>query len=113
MKGWMYILKCSNNTYYTGNTNDLELRLAQHQSGEGSNYTKKHSPVELVYYEEFDRIDYAFNREKQVQKWSSKKKKALIEGRLDDLIELSRSRTGPSTPLDTSTGSATAGNNDR
>jgi len=75
----MYILKCSNGTYYTGSTKDLKKRLQQHQNGEGSNHTRKYLPVELVYYEEFDRIDFAFNREKQVQSWSVKKKKALIE----------------------------------
>ncbi len=51
MKGYMYILKCSNETYYTGSTNDLELRLKQHKAGEGANHTKKNLPVELVYYE--------------------------------------------------------------
>jgi putative endonuclease len=78
MKGYMYILLCSNDQYYTGSTNDLEKRLEQHKNGKGSNFTKKHSPVELVYYEEFDRIDEAFRKEKQVQGWSRKKKEALI-----------------------------------
>lgn len=81
----MYILKCSDESYYTGSTNDLERRLAQHQSGEGSNHTKKHQPVELVYYEEFDRIDEAYYREKQVQGWSRKKKEALIANKPEDL----------------------------
>ena len=63
----MYILECSNGQYYTGSTKNLEMRLAQHQAGEGANFTKKHLPVKLVYYEEFQRIDEAFYREKQVQ----------------------------------------------
>ena len=66
MKGYMYILLCANGKYYTGSTNDLERRLTQHQNGEGANFTKKHLPVELVYYEEFQRVDEAFYREKQV-----------------------------------------------
>jgi putative endonuclease len=74
----MYILQCADGSYYTGSTKDLERRLAQHQNGEGANYTKKRLPVKLVYYEEFDRIDYAFRREKQVQGWSRAKKEALI-----------------------------------
>lgn len=74
----MYILKCCDDTYYTGSTIDLERRLGQHKSGEGANYTMKRLPVELVYYEEFSRIDKAFYREKQVQGWSQKKKEALI-----------------------------------
>ncbi|MCU7616855.1 GIY-YIG nuclease family protein [Chryseobacterium sp. PBS4-4] len=40
MKGWMYILLCSDGSYYTGSTNNLELRLTQHQNGEGANHTK-------------------------------------------------------------------------
>ena len=80
MRGWMYILECANGSYYTGSTSNLELRMAQHQAGEGANHTKKHLPVKLVYYEEFQRIDEAFKREKQVQGWSRKKKEALING---------------------------------
>ena len=86
----MYILKCCDNTFYTGSTKDLELRIAQHQNGLGANYTKKRLPVELVYFEEYSRIDEAFYREKQVQPWSRKKKLALIEGRYDDLPELAK-----------------------
>jgi putative endonuclease len=54
--------------------------LAQHQNGEGANHTRKRLPVKLVYYEIYPRIDEAFNREKQVQGWSRKKKQALING---------------------------------
>ena len=64
MSGYMYILLCSNGQYYTGSTTNLELRLAQHQNSEGANFTKKHLPVRLVYFEEFQRIDEAFYREK-------------------------------------------------
>ena len=85
----MYILKCSDNSYYTGSTNDIERRVNQHQAGEGANYTKKHLPVELIYYEEFQRIDEAFNREKQVQGWNRKKKEALINGEQHKLPLLS------------------------
>jgi putative endonuclease len=84
-KGYMYILKCTDGSYYTGSTKYIELRLHQHQMGEGANYTKRRLPVELVYFEEFQRIDEAFYREKQVQGWNRKKKKALINGQLEDL----------------------------
>jgi len=90
MKGYMYILKCSDGSYYTGSTNDLERRLWQHQNGEGALYTKNRLPVELVYYEEYERIDYAFYREKQVKDWSRKKKEALIEGKLEELPKLAK-----------------------
>jgi len=88
MKGWMYILECADGSYYTGSTNNLELRFAQHQAGEGANHTKKRLPVKLVYFEEFQRIDKAFYREKQVQGWSRKKKEALINGMFNDLHTL-------------------------
>lgn len=78
MVGWMYILKCDDGSYYTGSTKDLNRRLEEHEIGEGSNYTKKRLPVELVYFEKFNRIDFAFNREKQIQGWSRRKKEALI-----------------------------------
>ena len=88
MKGYMYILECANGCYYTGSTKYLEHRLQQHQNGEGANFTKKHFPVKLVYYEEYERIDIAFYREKQVQGWSRKKKEALINGFPEQLHEL-------------------------
>ena len=89
MKGYMYILRCSNGRFYTGSTNNLELRLAQHQNGEGANYTKKYRPVELIYFEEFQHVAEAFYREKQVQGWSRKKKLALLQGNDDKLPKLS------------------------
>jgi putative endonuclease len=85
----MYILECADGSYYTGSTNNLELRLQQHQNGTGANHTKKYLPVSLVYYEEFQRIDEAFYREKQVQRWRREKKEALINGQRSKLPELS------------------------
>ena len=90
--GYIYILECSDGTYYTGSTTDLERRVQQHQSGEGAQYTKRRRPVKLIYFEEFDRIDAAFYREKQIQAWSRKKKQALIEGRLEELPALAKKR---------------------
>ena len=85
---YMYILLCSDGSYYTGSTKDLMKRLGEHQSGAGSNHTRKFGPVELVYFEEFDRIDFAFDREKQIQRWSRKKKEALINSRKHELSRL-------------------------
>jgi putative endonuclease len=89
MKGYMYILECADGSYYTGSTNDLERRLLQHQAGLGANHTRKRLPVKLVYFEAFDRIDMAFYREKQVQRWSRKKKEALVRQAIDELVRLS------------------------
>jgi putative endonuclease len=89
-QGFMYILLCADGSYYTGSTNDLERRIAQHEAGEGANHTRKHGPVKLVYYEWFPRVDQAFYREKQVQGWSRKKKEALINGEFGKLPELAK-----------------------
>ncbi len=107
MKGYMYILLCNDGSYYTGSTNDLERRMAEHFSGQGANHTKKHPPVKLLYYEVFQRIDDAFNREKQVQGWSRKKKEALINRQYDKLPELSKCYSQKEADAGASAGSAT------
>ncbi|MGC6402222.1 MAG: GIY-YIG nuclease family protein, partial [Flavobacteriaceae bacterium] len=89
-KGYVYILKCANGNFYTGSTINLTRRLSQHQTGTGANYTRKHGPVELVYYQEFPSISQAFRREKQIQGWSHAKKQALIDGDFDRLSHLSK-----------------------
>jgi putative endonuclease len=86
----MYILKCVDGSLYTGSTNDLERRILEHKNGQGANYTKSRLPVELVYYEEYSRIDEAFFREKQVQGWSHKKKLALIDDKNKMLPNLAK-----------------------
>ncbi len=88
-EGWMYILECSDESYYTGSTNNLEKRIKEHQNGDGSNHTKMRLPIRLVYFEKFSKIEEAFFREKQVQGWSRKKKEALINNQKNKLPELS------------------------
>jgi putative endonuclease len=82
---YVYILECMDGTYYTGSARDLGQRVDQHMAGIGANYTVKHPPVKLVYLEEFERMDEAFDREKQIQNWSHEKKKALIAGDIEKL----------------------------
>jgi putative endonuclease len=91
MKGYLYILLCADGSFYTGSTNDLERRMKEHQAGEGANHTRKRVPVELIYWEEYTRIDLAYDREQQIKGWSREKKIALIEGRNGDLPELAKS----------------------
>lgn len=86
----MYILKCADGSYYTGSTKGLDRRLGQHQAGQGANHTKNRLPIELMYFEEFSRIDEAFYREKQIQGWSRKKEEALIEGLPEKLHTLAK-----------------------
>src|SRR4051794_22002500 len=91
---WVYILECSDGTYYVGSTTDLDARLFQHQSGEGAAYTRRRLPVSLVWASAFDSVVDAFAFEKQVQNWSRAKRQALIDGRFGDLSGLARGRTG-------------------
>lgn len=93
MQCYMYILICSDNSYYTGSTNDIDARMKEHEAGIGANFTHDRLPVRLVYCEMFDSIEEAWHREKQIQKWSRKKKEALINGDINRLRELSRNRT--------------------
>ncbi|WHN66175.1 GIY-YIG nuclease family protein [Cysteiniphilum sp. QT6929] len=89
MQAFVYILECSDGSYYTGSTKNVELRLWEHQNGQGANHTRKRLPVKLVFVEQFDRIDEAYAREKQIQGWSRKKKEALIQGDYNQLHILS------------------------
>ncbi len=78
MSFWVYILRCADGSYYTGHTDNLDRRIAQHQSGEIPGYTHDRRPVELMFSETFaERID-ALERERQVKDWSRKKKEALF-----------------------------------
>jgi len=81
MNYYVYILKCADNSYYTGVTNNIERRIAEHQNGNDIRcYTFNRRPLELVYSESFPEIDYAIRREKQIKGWNRKKKEALISG---------------------------------
>ncbi len=83
MTGYAYLLKCADGTFYAGSTRHLGDRVAQHQSGLGSAYTRRRLPVTLVWSQEFDRIDLAFAWEKRIQGWNHAKRQALIDGGLD------------------------------
>ena len=90
-----YILRCSDGSYYTGSTDELEHRVAQHQHGDGSEWTRSRLPVELVWYQEFITREQAKEAEQQIKRWSRAKKRALIAGRFDIVSKLaSRSAEG-------------------
>jgi tRNA/rRNA methyltransferase len=80
MDFYTYMLRCSDGSYYLGHTEDVEARLAQHQSGELAGYTQKRRPVELVWLELFPTRDEAFAAERRIKGWSRAKKEALIAG---------------------------------
>ena len=83
MRVFMYILECSDGSYYVGSTRDVDKRLIEHEVWDGARFTRDKLPVKLVYYEEYDRIDDAFYHERQIKGWTRKKKLALITGNID------------------------------
>ena len=86
----VYILKCMDNSYYIGVTNNVERRLQEHQSGiSKDSYTHNRRPVELVFYENFLNAQSAIQFEKKIKKWTRRKKEALINGEWNKLKEYS------------------------
>ena len=75
---YTYILKCNDNTLYTGWTNNLEKRIKDHNDGNGAKYTKARRPVTLVYYEEFQTKEDAMKREYAIKQLSRTQKEKLI-----------------------------------
>lgn len=78
---YIYILRCRDESLYTGWTNNLEKRIDTHRKGKGAKYTRSRLPVSLVYFESFDRPGEARKREAAIKKMSRKEKLALIEGK--------------------------------
>ena len=78
---YTYILKCKDDSLYTGWTNDLKKRITSHNAGKGAKYTKARRPVELVYYEEFQTREEAMKRGYAIKQLSRKEKEALIKTR--------------------------------
>lgn len=79
MKNVTYILKCSDNSLYTGWTNDIKHRLKMYNEGKGAKYTRGRGPVELVYLEEFDTKQEAMSKEAKIKRLTRKEKLLLIE----------------------------------
>lgn len=79
---YFYIVRCSDNTLYSGQTNNLEKRVKEHNfdKSKSAKYTKVRRPVKLVYSEKYETLQEAMKRELQVKKWSRDKKEALIQG---------------------------------
>ena len=87
---YVYILKCSDGSYYTGHTDDLEMRVELHRSGGIPGYTSTRLPVELVFSETLPSRVEAIERELQIKRWTRKKKEALIRGDWDRLEILAK-----------------------
>ena len=94
MAFWVYILKCSDGSYYTGHTENLELRIAQHQQGDVAGYTSTRLPVELVFSQAFPTRLEAIASECQIKGWSRAKKEAMMRGEWDEVSRLACGSTG-------------------
>ena len=91
---FVYILECSDDSYYTGMTSDLEKRILEHNTGKYSEaYTFLRRPVKLKWIQQFVEPNLALAVEKQIKGWSRKKKQALINGDLEILNKLSKNYT--------------------
>jgi predicted GIY-YIG superfamily endonuclease len=75
---YIYILKCSDETYYTGHTDNIEKRLAEHEYNAYECYTSTRLPIELVYLESFASRSEALEAERKIKKWGKRKKDALV-----------------------------------
>lgn len=89
-KNYVYILKCSDKTLYTGWTNNLKNRITTHNNGQGAKYTRGRTPVRLVYYEILKDKSSALKREYQIKKLSRAKKLELIDSFCVSLIDYSK-----------------------
>lgn len=83
---YTYLLRCSDGTYYCGWTNDLDKRVAAHNSGKGAKYTKTRRPVELVYYESFETKQEAMSREYHIKRLTRAEKEELVNSFGNEII---------------------------
>jgi predicted GIY-YIG superfamily endonuclease len=91
MSAWVYILECSDRSYYTGSTTNIGQRIADHNTGRYGGYTSSRLPVKLLWSEKFYDIRDASMLERQIKRWTRRKKEALIHGDFKLLHEYSRS----------------------
>ncbi len=88
---WLYILGCSDGSYYVGTARgSLESRVAQHNAGSFQGYTASRRPVELIFSQGFDRITDTIENERKVKKWSRAKKQAFLRGDFESLQQLAK-----------------------
>jgi len=92
MTFWVYMLRCADRSFYTGHTDNLDLRIAQHRTGETGGYTSTRLPVELVFAQECTTREEALIAERQLKGWSRAKKAAMIRGDWQKVHELARTR---------------------
>lgn len=89
---YVYMLKCSDGTYYTGHTDDLEKRIAEHQAGVHNGYTSTRLPVKLIYVQTFASRVEALEAERKLKDWSKKKKEALAYKGWEGILALKKEK---------------------
>jgi predicted GIY-YIG superfamily endonuclease len=94
MAFYAYLLRCNDGSYYAGHTDNLEWRMAQHETGALGGYTAKRRPVMLMWSDSFPTRDDAFAAERKIKGWSRAKKEALIASDWTLVSQLARGRTG-------------------
>jgi predicted GIY-YIG superfamily endonuclease len=87
---WVYILRCSDGSYYTGHTDNLGNRIGEHQSGICPGYTANRLPVSLAWSQECASREEALSAERKIKNWSRKKKEAMIRGDWDVVSTLAK-----------------------
>ena len=80
---YVYVLVCSDDTYYTGYTTDVERRVAEHDCGDGAKYTRGRTPVELVHVESYRSQSAAMQREHEIKQLRRREKERLVEDEED------------------------------
>ena len=85
---YAYIVKCSDGTYYTGYTNDLEKRLLAHNAGKGAKYTRNRLPVEMVYFEEYEDNSEAMKSEYAIKRLTRKQKEKMISRKVLPAVQI-------------------------
>ncbi|TFJ93015.1 GIY-YIG nuclease family protein [Lentibacillus salicampi] len=88
----VYILKCADNTLYTGYTNDLEHRLRMHEEGKGAKYTRGRGPFKVVFVEKFATKEEAMKREHEIKQLKRKGKAQLIRDKLKEVMVYEHSK---------------------
>ena len=90
MAFWTYLLRCADGSYCVGHTDDLDRRLAQHQTETFAGYTELRKPLRLAWSQEMPGREEALAAERQIKRWSRKKKEAWIRGDWEDLKQMAR-----------------------
>ena len=92
MAFYVYMLRCSDGSFYIGQTDNIERRLAEHKDGKTPCFTQTRLPVQLVYMQEFGGRDEAITAERQIKKWNRQKKEALIKNNWEKIHLLAKKK---------------------